>query len=97
MAQGKCKACKTLYQNQGLLIAGYCKMCASTQIPLLQAEVEQHRWIPVGERLPEESGEYLVVRKGNRYPTTREYEKGMGWVTHDIVTHYKPIILPEGE
>ena len=61
----------------------------------LKEELEKHRWIPVSERLPEKDGAYQVFRKGNRAPTTRTYFCKDGWVTHDIVTHWKPITLPE--
>lgn len=66
-------------------------------IEQLQAALAEHRWIPVSERLPEESKPYQVVRKGNIWPTTREYDAhGCVWVSHDTVTHWKEVILPEG-
>lgn len=56
----------------------------------------KHRWIPVGERLPDESGLYQALRKINQLPTTREYcAKSLMWMSQDTVTHWKPIILPE--
>lgn len=61
----------------------------------LKAELEKHRWISVEERLPEETGYYQVLRYHNPYPTTREYYKEEGWISRDVVTHWKPIILPE--
>ena len=58
--------------------------------------LEQQLWIPVSERLPEKSGDYQVVRAINQLPTTREYcAKSLMWISHDTVTHWKPIILPE--
>ena len=60
-----------------------------------KAGLEQHRWIPVSERLPKMSGDYQVMRQINPYPACRGYTiKGFVWHTHDTVTHWKPIILP---
>ena len=53
-------------------------------------------WIPVNERLPKESGDYQVVRQINRFPTTREYcAKSLMWLSHDTITHWKPIVIPD--
>ena len=58
------------------------------------AGLEKHRWIPVSERLPKESGYYQI----NQYPTTREYSTkslvGNQWYSNDTVTHWKPIMKP---
>ncbi len=67
-----------------------CKVAASA--------LEQHHWIPVGERLPE-TGEYQVVFKlyGKQYISPANYDAdSCGWCTQLTVTHWKPIILPEG-
>ncbi len=68
-----------------------------TEIDQLKAELEKHRWIPVSERLPKESGYYQVIRKGNGWPTTRIFYVGdkPEWTSGDIVTHWKDVILPE--
>lgn len=61
-------------------------------------EIEKHRWIPVKEKLPQETGPYQVVRKGNKNPTTREFcADSHIWYTSDIVTHWKQIIIPAKE
>ena len=64
----------------------------------LTKELEKHRWIPVEERLPEEQGYYQALRIGNRFPTTRQYynDDGPQWISHDTITHWKPI-YPPGE
>jgi hypothetical protein len=62
----------------------------------LKEELEKHRWIPVTERLPDKTGSYQVLRENNSYPTTREYyPDDSQWTSRDVVTHWKPIILPE--
>jgi hypothetical protein len=65
----------------------------------LLAALDQHRWIPVDERLPEKNAEYLgCIDNGNTSPfplVVLHYGKGRGWATPNHVTHWKPIILPE--
>jgi hypothetical protein len=68
--------------------------------PLL-AEVNQERWIPVGERLPEETSWVLVYQDGA--VNCMAYEPGKGfadWVQSpafnivpELITHWQP--LPE--
>ena len=71
--------------------------CRNEKISELQAELDKHRWIPVVERLPETTGAYQVIRKINDYPSTRMYNvHNKDWRSNDIVTHWKPIILPKG-
>ncbi len=43
--------------------------------------LEQKKWIPVSERLPEESGEYLVTYNG--IATTLDYSNKYGWYYDD--------------
>ena len=62
----------------------------------LRAELDRHRWIPVEEGLPEEAGAYQVLRENNQFPTTREfYFVNKTWTSRDVVTHWKPVILPD--
>lgn len=71
----------------------------------LQAELEKHRWIPVSERLPEMSGQYLVMLNYDhpqnlsihmKHPAVASYFKDDAlWGTEKHITHWKPIILPE--
>lgn len=77
----------------------------------LEAEIEKHRWIPVNERLPEETGVYLVLPFHEHCPTLW-YQDGWYWYDHQDdaisdtfghnsdeplfeVTYWKPIILPK--
>ena len=73
----------------------------------LETELEQHRWIPVSERLPEK-GLYLA---GDKTTAGEAYWTGKKWkflgttceftfdtdmvITDRFPTHWKPIILPE--
>ncbi len=68
----------------------------------LKAELEQHRWIPVSERLPKEDEQCLVIegkfaQLGNWQQNTDHL--GLQWNVNGFiskqVTHWKPIILPE--
>ncbi len=77
----------------------------------LQAELDKYRWIPVEERLPEKEGYYLTKYKGDgrqklnkkawirAYPFWGIFKEN--WIykrpTKYSITHWKPIILPEGE
>ncbi len=74
-------------------------------IDRLQAELAQHRWIPVSERLPKENHEVLIyyTYERNQYSYTGIaflYRKL--WYSDDgktvfkanEVTHWKPVILP---
>jgi len=72
----------------------------------LRAELDKHRWISVGERLPEDEVEVLalVVRDGEPTIYQVDYQDAQHkWRNEngDTIavgaTHWKPIILPEGE
>jgi len=66
------------------------------QISQLQAELDKHRWIPVSEGLPKESGEYQVIGEPNPRPTTRRFWSGdKTWSSYRTITHWKPITLPK--
>lgn len=68
----------------------------------LQAELEQYRWVPVGERLPEEKHEVLIYYT---YKTNQNSYEGIAFLhkklwysddgkttfTHEEVTHWMPI------
>lgn len=67
----------------------------------LQAALDAHRWIPVEERLPEKNGRYMIVI-ANRYVCVSGFaleRQPKGFVVGPAckITHWKPIILPEGE
>jgi len=80
--------------NAGILkrcrIAG---MSMARQIKQLADELATHRWIPVGERLPEHSGLYQVIRQQNTNPSTRYYYAGKRkqFESNDVITHWKKI------
>lgn len=71
-----------------------------------------HSWIPVTERLPEESGSYLVTTTtgavttarfyvGKTYPPTHyrptEYTSPTKWQSNRNVTHWMPLPEPPKE
>lgn len=63
----------------------------------LKAELEQHRWIPVSERLPDDDSPHLFwLESGNVVQGIPSCELGEHNppLTHKA-THWKPIILPE--
>ncbi len=67
----------------------------------LEAELEQHRWIPVSERLPEKTEEDLrpefLVYDGESVTGAlwRHYDFGWDFETdRGEPTHWKPIIIP---
>lgn len=65
----------------------------------LRAEVErlreERRWIPVEERLPPNTGTYLIVsvRDGVRLARWT----WMGWLNDDDATHWMPLPAPTAE
>ncbi len=74
------------------------------------AEYNKHRWIPVSERLPWEKGRYFICEKDLHELRCRElwFQDGKwfhgnktslysSFGTKERITHWKPIILPEGE
>lgn len=69
------------------------------QIEQQQEELEQHRWIPVSERLPEDSGRLFAYGKdgyGYEIVVATSYDlKFKKFRVLSDVTHWKPIILPE--
>ena len=67
----------------------------------LQTKLDSHRWIPVNEILPEESGQYLVCDfSDKRHPcfvVSFFSGDGSGLFNYTSATHWKPITLPEGD
>ena len=53
-------------------------------------------WISVEDRLPEETGPYLVYRKENPYPTTRIWVAEY-WDSKTTITHWMPLPDPPKE
>lgn len=60
----------------------------------IKEAVEKHHWIPVEEKLPEGTGNYQVVLAGISWPETRMYYGKGEWERLNVVTYWKPIILP---
>lgn len=74
------------------------------QVKQLQAEneelKEENRWIPVSEKLPEESGLYLVCdfsdyNRNEPIFVVSWFDADKKYLNYDSATHWKPIILPE--
>jgi hypothetical protein len=64
----------------------------------LQAELDQHRWIPVSERLPSEEKDVLVWAKEKYFQISWYCLEDKRWMFLQYPpTHWKPIILPEKE
>ncbi|KKN74464.1 hypothetical protein LCGC14_0390840 [marine sediment metagenome] len=73
---------------------------------IIEAELKQHRWIPVSERLPEQKNSYCsawVVARDKRTWTIAQYNYEYArWekdhspydLSMEAITHWKPIILP---
>ena len=64
-----------------------------------RAELERHRWIPVGERLPEVKQEVLafdglIIRQAEMLIDGRFYSE-INQAELYVITHWKPIILPK--
>ena len=75
----------------------------------LQAKIEQHRWIPVGEGPPEITGWVWAIvtalHTTEGCAIVARYTKKDGWISDNgtlytntplTITHWKPIILPKG-
>ncbi len=75
--------------------------CDAARVEQLEAELDKHRWIPVSERLPKD--EYSILAYGNDgfgYKIVANTSYNLEFKKFRIlskVTHWKPIILPEGE
>ena len=62
----------------------------------LQAELALHRWIPVGERLPEKGNCVLTIMETGYIGKCEIVDDEWQHLGEDKVTHWKPIILPKG-
>lgn len=100
----KCLKCQE-YELVSYLIDGLCVFCAADKIKVLQAELDQHRWIPVGD-LPEmflkphpahetEWKTYFeVLENGATLPKFMRAENI--WCNEGLeVEWYRPITLPK--
>ncbi len=67
---------------------------ASCLLVSFSAELENHRWKSVAEKLPEQMGPYQVLREQNTFPTTRMYLGDGKWQSTDVITHWKEILEP---
>ena len=79
------------------------------RIEQLQAELDKHRWISVKERPPKvkhrNHSDFHIVSDGKEWTIASYHFPYERWETsnspHDLgmeaITHWKPIILPEGE
>ncbi len=88
----KCIICSKVFRGDKRAV--YCLRCAAKNI---QAELDNHRWIPVEERLPEKHGRVLVVKAGTitaLWLIGKTFMQRKLWKYRGI-THWKPIILPE--
>ena len=89
---------KMIYVGEDDSAFAWCEKC----VDQLRTQLDQHRWIPVAERLPEAKGVYLACIKNGNYPsfvsTVLHYGKDKAWASPNNVTHWKPTLLPtEGE
>jgi hypothetical protein len=74
-----------------------CTASAET-IEILQAELEQHRWIPVSESMPKQGQQVLLYWAKATLPlkiTPVIWQSGR--TKNECITHWKPIILPKRE
>ena len=64
----------------------------------LQAELDKHRWILVSEGLPETREDVLTYENGKLRVDEYCRKHGGYWMTLGVSpTHWRLIILPEGE
>lgn len=96
----KCENCGGLTPIQENTAEGLCPRCKILQlqstIDQLQTELDEYRWIPVSERLPEEGGLYYTFVRYTSMPlAVMFHSKDKRWNRPNKVTHWKPIILPE--
>jgi hypothetical protein len=66
------------------------------EVETVEAEREEHLWIPVTERLPEEEGDYLVTKiDDENVPIIGfAYYNEFGWASKKTVTAWMPLPNP---
>lgn len=82
------KAIKANYPS-----GGYERLCEALDMAI--EALDDSRWIPVTERLPDEEGAYIVTVRdifGNGY-VTREWFYGNEW-SYSFVTAWMPLLEP---
>lgn len=99
-AKVRCEGC---YNRKGT----FCRACETQDtLDLIedQPTVEQPRWIPVTERLPDTFGQFIVAVNndfGNGYsdyadydPYQRSWRTGLSLNGTECVTHWQPLPAP---
>ena len=83
------------------LPSAMCPACLLERIKELEAQLKQHRWIPISERLPENVATVFILtgEGAGGVGFYGEDETGYIWerLDHAInlnITHWKPIIKP---
>ena len=76
-------------------------MLQQKQIRELKTKLDKHRWIPVEERLPDKHDIYDVSDGRRKWEhlwiqMSKCWRKD-GTLHYESITHWKPIILPEGD
>ncbi len=109
MSDRRCNNC--LHNIRGTEYIPPCSQCRDyslwaenpepSKLEQLQAELDAYRWIPVEERLPDKVG-YYAVTDGKEWWRELwcfvDHSGAKGWENnHEVITHWKPITLPEGE
>jgi hypothetical protein len=99
----ECPKCGRCYNEE--TICPYCKdtICKNAKqselVKELEAELEQHRWIPVSERLPENDGKFVLVTNGKAYALSWYNDRwslissNTSELADKNITYWKPIIL----
>jgi hypothetical protein len=82
-------------ENTAQIVAGRRIINAAGDFTVVETD-KLPRWIPVGERLPNNNGEYLVRSsyRDETFISTCEYRpipSGAGWRTVSWVTHWMPL------
>ena len=94
--EGAIAQLQELIDNDG--IPFWAKPSLQKVMETVEAEREEHRWIPVTESLPEKEGAYIVTVRdifGNGY-VTREWFYGNEW-SYSYVVAWMPLPKPYKE
>lgn len=73
------------------------RLAAYEDTSLTPEEVQQMRWIPVEERLPEKHSEYIVCACDEGEPIDERIWGDTEYDISDIVTHWMPLPKPPKE